>query len=238
MDNHKNEVFDMVKLMRVEELNLRKLGDSHALLVRALWDRLFAFIDPKDAPHGELIEMLTGIGVDGADTFADSDIEKLRGKIRAAVRAEEFEDGEVSRRNLNGCITLMDEQEATRKLRVLCVDDAALILETLASILSKDYEVFSLVKGSHVEKFLNNNTPEMFVLDYSMPDIMGLDLVPIIRKHPEHKETPIMILTALGTAERVKDSLKLGVCDFMIKPVKPDILKAKIKKHIQRKKTF
>jgi PleD family two-component response regulator len=230
-----NQVFDMVALMKIEEIDLRKLAENSSMPVKLLWDNLFAFLS-EETPPEKLPKILSDIGADG-DSPPEA-VKKLQEKVRNALRAERDEDDDIWRRNLGGYLKIMDEEEATRKLRVLCVDDAALILQTLATVLGKDYEVFSLTKGSQVEKFLKHTTPEMFILDYSMPDIMGLDIVPIIRKHPEHKETPIIMLTALGTTERVKDALAAGLCDFVIKPVKSEVLKKKVAKHIVRKKTF
>ena len=72
----------------------------------------------------------------------------------------------------------------------------------------------------------------MILLDYEMPEINGFDLIPIIRKFSEHKDTPIIFLTSLGTMEHVSAAAKLGACDFIVKPFEPDNLREKVAKHI------
>jgi len=132
----------------------------------------------------------------------------------------------------------LDDEEANRRLLVLAVDDSPVILKTLASVLGDAYKVFTLPKSTKLKDVLQKLTPELFLLDYQMPELNGFELVPIIRSFEEHKETPIIFLTSIGTIDNVSAALALGACDFIVKPFNPDILREKIKKHIVRKKMF
>ncbi|MCL2107930.1 MAG: response regulator, partial [Oscillospiraceae bacterium] len=67
-------------------------------------------------------------------------------------------------------------------------------------------------------------TPDLFLLDYLMPKMTGFDLVPIIRKFPEHDETPIIFLTSEGSTDHVTAAINLGACDFIVKPIKESVL--------------
>lgn len=140
--------------------------------------------------------------------------------------------------SLKTVLERLDYEEATRKLRILAVDDASFMLTTIKIVLSSDYEVFALTKATLIERFLRHTTPELFLLDYNMPDISGFELIPIIRSFREHKDTPIIFLTAMGTPEHVKTAVSLGACDYMVKPLNAEILLEKVAKHIVRKKAF
>jgi CheY-like chemotaxis protein len=135
-------------------------------------------------------------------------------------------------------IKQLDTEEASRKLVILAVDDSHVILNSISSVLSDDYKVITLAKPAKLEMLLTKITPELFLLDYLMPEISGFDLIPIIRGLKEHKETPIVFLTSAGTIDTVTAALTLGACDFVVKPFNPDVLRDKIKKHITRKKAF
>jgi CheY-like chemotaxis protein len=139
---------------------------------------------------------------------------------------------------LKKAIELCDQGETCRKMRVLAVHDAAVILKTIVSVLGDDYKVFTLSNPTMVEKFLGQITPELFILDYKMPEINGLDLIPIIRNFEGHKDTPIIFLTSQGTVDHVAAALALGACDFIVKPFQWSILREKVAKHIVRKKLF
>jgi CheY-like chemotaxis protein len=140
--------------------------------------------------------------------------------------------------SLKAFIDLLDAEEADRKMMILAVDDSPVLLQSLTSVLSGDYKVFTLTKPAMLEKILRQITPELFLLDYQMPDLTGFDLIPIIRSFEEHKDTPIIFLTSAGTIDNVSSALMLGASDFVVKPVRPEILREKIARHIQRKKTF
>ena len=132
----------------------------------------------------------------------------------------------------------MDNEEAVRKLRILAIDDSPVILRTITSILSDEYKVYEMTNPTMLEKFLEQITPELFLLDYKMPELSGFDLVPVIRSYKEHKNTPIIFLTSMGTVDHVSAALALGACDFIVKPFQGNILREKIAKHIVRKKLF
>jgi len=131
---------------------------------------------------------------------------------------------------------LMDQEEATRKLKILAVDDSPVLIKTISTLLEEEYKIYGMTDPTMLGKFLEQVTPELFLLDYQMPEITGFELVPIIRSFPEHKNTPIIFLTFLGTPDYVTSALALGACDFIVKPFQGNILREKIGKHIVRKK--
>jgi PleD family two-component response regulator len=129
-------------------------------------------------------------------------------------------------------------EEANRKMKILAVDDAPVILKTISVALSNEYKVYTLSNPLFVEKFLEQITPELFLLDYKMPGLNGFELIPIIRKFEEHKDTPIIFLTSMGTNDYVSAAAMLGASDFVIKPFQGNVLREKIAKHIVRTKLF
>jgi CheY-like chemotaxis protein len=132
----------------------------------------------------------------------------------------------------------LEQEEAVRKMRVLAVDDDPIIIETITSLLGEDYKVFGITNQAMLEKFLEQIVPELFLLDYKMPGRNGFELIPVIRSFPEHKDTPIIFLTSMGTVDHVSAAAALGACDFIVKPFQDNMLLEKIAKHIVRKKLF
>ena len=140
--------------------------------------------------------------------------------------------------SLKNVLSMLEQMEATRKLRILAVDDAPVILKTITSVLGDEYKVFTLANPAQLKDFLMQITPDLFLLDYKMPELSGFDLIPVIRNFEEHKDTPIIFLTSLGTVDHISASLALGACDFMVKPFQGNILREKVAKHIVRRKLF
>jgi CheY-like chemotaxis protein len=132
----------------------------------------------------------------------------------------------------------LDKEEGTRRLQVLAVDDAAFMLRSISSVLVEKYRVYTLTKPTVVEMFLEHVVPELFLLDYKMPEMSGLDLIRIIRAHREHESTPVIFLTAMNADEHFSNAIKSGACDYIIKPFKNEVLLKKVDKHIKKKKLF
>ena len=133
---------------------------------------------------------------------------------------------------LQETIKRMDEAKTTGKPVILAVDDSPAILQSVWAILNDTYQVLVLAKPTGIEDVLRKQKPDLFLLDYLMPEINGFELVPIIRGFEEHAETPIIFLTSDGSVDNVTSALALGALDFIVKPFLPDILREKIAKHI------
>jgi CheY-like chemotaxis protein len=172
-------------------------------------------------------------------------IQELHKRIMAAEKVEYVSDDpdadeeskfDEEMQPISMFLMLLDEEEAKRKLKILAVDDAPVMIHTITSLLSDEYKVYGMTNPNLLEKFLHKITPELFLLDYNMPELSGFDLVPIIRSFEEHKNTPIIFLTSSGTTDHVAAALALGAVDFMVKPFQIEILREKIARHIVRKK--
>ena len=159
---------------------------------------------------------------------------------KGIVNSDNTEETEINNINqpLKQVLERMERTEATRKLKILVVDDAPVIIKTISAILGDEYKIYGMTNPTMMEKFLQQITPVLILLDYKMPELNGFDLIPIIRGFAEHKNTPIIFLTSMGTSDHVSAAVMLGACDFLVKPVQPDILRGKIAKHIVRKRLF
>jgi len=119
------------------------------------------------------------------------------------------------------------KQEANKPI-VLAIDDSPSILKAVNLILENQCTVYTMseVKGEQVlNELLKKIIPDLFLLDYNMPGLTGFDLIPIIRKNPDHVETPIVFLTSEGTMDNVSVALNLGVRDFISKPIDRSFLR-------------
>jgi PleD family two-component response regulator len=178
-----------------------------------------------------------------------SDLKELCNKITAAQRARTLDASDSDYTIFENYVMLNDTQplkkalehlyseENTHKPIILVVDDAPVILKTVSAVLgvNNEYKIFTLSNPKMMKKFLEQITPELFLLDYQMPELNGFELVSIIRSFEKHKDTPIIFLTSINTAEIVSAAFKIGACDFMLKPITGDILRQKVRKHIKIK---
>jgi PleD family two-component response regulator len=130
------------------------------------------------------------------------------------------------------------QEDLSRKLKILAIDDMLFILQTISQVLSKEYKVHKLINPTMLEDALKYVTPELFLLDCDMPQRSGFDLVPIIRTYEAHRTTPIIFLTSTGTADNISAAIKLGASDYVVKPFQAEMLRQKVASNIVRKNNF
>ena len=159
-------------------------------------------------------------------------------RIEETKRTRKPETSPDTSLSLKEYIRCLDEEESNRKMIILAVDDSPVVLKSLSSVLGEEYKVYTLPKPTELKTVLQKLTPDLFLLDYQMPEINGFDLIPIIRSFKEHKDTPVVFLTSQRSIDNVTAALALGASDFIAKPFNPDVLREKIKKYIVRKKLF
>jgi PleD family two-component response regulator len=108
-------------------------------------------------------------------------------------------------------------------------------LQAVNSLLESQYTVYTMpeVKTEQtLKELLKKIVPDLFLLDYHMPNLNGFELITIIRTLPAHEETPIIFLTSEGTIDLVTAAHHFGVCDYIVKPIDKEILHEKIAAHL------
>lgn len=112
---------------------------------------------------------------------------------------------------------------------ILCVDDDPLTGMMVSEVLQQG-EMSCAVATSAAEAVvqLRANPPELILLDLELPDADGFELFARIRAEPGHQHTPVIILSSSSTAYDIRRGLGMGAEDYLIKPVIPAMLLAKI----------
>jgi DNA-binding response OmpR family regulator len=126
--------------------------------------------------------------------------------------------------------------------KILCVDDTQDLRENMNIILSQEgYEVIEATNGADAYEKFTNTLPDLIICDIDMPIMNGYDFFKKI--HKDHQESlsniPFIFLTGLNHKDNHLEGIRLGVDDYMLKPIDFDILlstiKAKLSKTGERK---
>jgi len=126
-----------------------------------------------------------------------------------------------------------EDMKKLNKPVILAIDDNPSILQSINAILSDNYIVYTVPEvrtDSMLKEILKKMVPDLFMLDYLMPALSGFDLIPMIRKIPDHEETPIVILTSESSTDSVTAAISLGAIDFITKPIIAPVLKGHMKR--------
>jgi two-component system response regulator (stage 0 sporulation protein F) len=102
------------------------------------------------------------------------------------------------------------------KRKILLVDDEKGILIFIGGCIEKwDYDLITASSGKEAIEALKNESPDIIVLDYKMPEIDGIDTLKKIRALNE--EIPVIMFTAFPDQRSVKGSERLGVLAYIPK---------------------
>jgi two-component system alkaline phosphatase synthesis response regulator PhoP len=119
--------------------------------------------------------------------------------------------------------------------KILIVDDEEDILEFLSYNLSKeDYKIETATNGSDAITLAQDFAPDLIILDIMMPGMDGIEVCTTLRENPELNNTLIVFLTARNESFTEISALDSGGDDFITKPIKPNVLKSKIKAILRR----
>jgi DNA-binding response OmpR family regulator len=111
---------------------------------------------------------------------------------------------------------------------ILVVDDEANLRQTLTAILQRaGYQVSAAANAQEARQFLRAGAYGLVFLDLKMPGIDGLTLLPEFRQ--QYPDMPILILTAHATIDSAIKAVREGARDYLIKPMDPDDLLARVK---------
>ncbi|NIK70793.1 MULTISPECIES: response regulator transcription factor [unclassified Paenibacillus] len=112
-------------------------------------------------------------------------------------------------------------------MRVLLAEDDETLGELTEHQLKRRYHVVDWVKdGSQAKEVITKGHYDVYVLDWMLPEMTGLELVREIRSKDDH--TPILLLTARDAVQDRVEGLHAGADDYMIKPFAFEELEARL----------
>ena len=115
------------------------------------------------------------------------------------------------------------------KASVLVVDDEPHSLLAMQELLSgTDRDVVPVASGKDALKRILKEDFAIILLDVRMPEMDGFETALLIRKLRRTRDTPIVFLTGAAEDESVLRGYEVGAADYVLKPVDPDVLKAKV----------
>ena len=120
------------------------------------------------------------------------------------------------------------------QLTVLIVDDDPDILDLLEVTLTEHFDIIKASTGNEALAKIKSQNPNLIVLDYMLPDIVGPEICKIIRKDPLRFNIPVLMLTGKGEVSDKVHGLESGADDYMLKPFEPQELVARTRMLIRR----
>jgi two-component system cell cycle response regulator DivK len=120
----------------------------------------------------------------------------------------------------------------TKKILVVeDLDDSRTILVTILRRLW-GYETIEAANGKEAIEKAISEKPDLILMDLDLPDISGIDAASAVKENPETTHIPIIAQTAWSSRQWKSKVLKIGMADYLEKPVSIELMKATIERFI------
>jgi DNA-binding response OmpR family regulator len=104
----------------------------------------------------------------------------------------------------------------------MIVDDDRTTVDLLKTLLElDDFRVIIVGRGSDVVPKAEADPPDLFMVDYNLADITGLEVLTRLRNHPDFSGAPVIIASGMDVEDKV---LAAGADRFIVKPFEPSEL--------------
>ncbi len=121
------------------------------------------------------------------------------------------------------------------KRRILVVDDERFNIKVLVDALKSDYKTSIAINGKEaLERARSDAPPDLILLDIMMPEMNGYEVCENLKADENTRGIPIIFVTAMSDIGYETKGLSMGAIDYITKPINPDIVKVRVKHHIDR----
>lgn len=122
-------------------------------------------------------------------------------------------------------------------MKILIIDDSLVMRNIHKNTLREngisDSDVLEAENGDDALAIAKTESVDLFLLDWNMPGLNGLEFLKEIRDMDKYKDTPVIMVTSEAAKYHVVDAIDAGVTNYIVKPVKPHVLWEKIAKFIK-----
>ncbi len=125
--------------------------------------------------------------------------------------------------------------QTTKTMSALIVEDDDVVAKLLEFILTREgFLVARLADGlTGLHHVRESKPPSLVMLDVMLPFVNGFDLLQQVRSTAGWEQVPVIMLTAKSQESDIVRALDAGASDYLVKPFKPNELKARIKRLIK-----
>jgi DNA-binding response OmpR family regulator len=123
-----------------------------------------------------------------------------------------------------------------KKPLIMVVDDNPSNIQVLGSILDKNgYEPSVFLNGMDALDSLNDEFPDLILLDIMMPEMDGFEMCEKLKNDMATRDIPIIFITAKTEPEDIVKGFECGAADYVAKPFNTMELLARVKTHVEMK---
>lgn len=121
---------------------------------------------------------------------------------------------------------------------LLIVDDDITVVQVLAKALAGIGSIRYALSGADALRLLEQEPPDVVLLDAHMPGMSGFDVLGAMRAHPQWEDIPAIFITSDTSQGMEEEGLAQGAADFIGKPFHPAIVAARVRTQLRLKRAL
>jgi DNA-binding response OmpR family regulator len=118
--------------------------------------------------------------------------------------------------------------------RLLVVDDDDSVCRFVADALIDTARVTASHTATEALNLLGSERFDAIMVDNILPDLMGLELIRLIRSDPRTLSVPLMLFTGQATSDTATMARHAGADEFLLKPIEPLVLEERVQALLER----
>ena len=119
---------------------------------------------------------------------------------------------------------------------ILIVDDAPENIALMTSVLGNAYQTKAATTGEAALAIASSESPpDLILLDVTMPVMDGYEVCKRLKQNPKMLDVPVIFVTSRSEEEDEQTGLEVGAVDYVTKPIRPAIVAARVRTHLQLK---
>jgi two-component system chemotaxis response regulator CheY len=114
---------------------------------------------------------------------------------------------------------------------ILIVDDCKFTAKVLSRVMQElGFDVHTAFSAEEAVRFLETHEPPtLFLVDWVMPGMSGVEFLSYVRQQPGMKNTPVVMVTGERDITKVTEALRGGADEYIMKPFSKEIIEEKLK---------
>jgi len=120
--------------------------------------------------------------------------------------------------------------------RILIVDDTTAnrnLLKVVLAKASQDYVISEADSGKAALGFIQNDRPDIILLDVIMPEMDGFEVCRTLKADVKYQSIPVLFITAMEKPQDKIKGFEMGAADYITKPFNADEVKARVNAHLK-----
>ena len=123
-----------------------------------------------------------------------------------------------------------------KKQKIMIVDDTPSNISVLGEVLKDEYEIFISTNGQSALEKVAANPPDLILLDITMPGMDGYEVCRRLKQNQDTRKIPVIFISGKNAEEDEIKGFSVGAVDYITKPFRIPIVKARIKTHMELKR--